>query len=57
MDLPKIFARFSWKDLPPSSSFCDWLSETMMISAYNYDWFFRNYISIVFLSFIVLISE
>ena len=57
MDLPKIFARFSRKDLPPSSSVCDWLSETMMISAYNYDWFFRNYISIVLLSFIVLISE
>ena len=35
--------------------FCDWLSETIMISVYHS--FFRNYISIVLLSFIVLSGQ
>ena len=35
--------------------FCDWLSETIVISVY--DSLFRNYISIVLLSFIVLASQ
>ena len=43
------------KDLPNMNTFCDWLSETIVISAY--DSFFRNYISIVLLSFIVLSSQ
>ena len=39
------------KDLPNMNTFCDWLFETIVISVY--DSFFRNYISIVLLSFIV----
>ena len=38
------------------NTFCDWLSKTIVISVY-YDLFFRNHISIVLLSFIVLISH
>ena len=41
----------SSKDLPNMKTFCDWLFETIVISVY--DSFFRNYISIVLLSFIV----
>ena len=37
------------------NTFCDWLSETIVISVY--DSFFRNVISIVLLFFIVLISQ
>ena len=40
------------KDLPNTNTFCDWLSETIVISVY--DSLFRNYISIDLLSFIVL---
>ena len=36
------------KDLPNVNTFCDWLSETIVISVY--DSFFRNYISVVLLS-------
>ena len=43
------------KDLPNMDTLCDWLSETIVISVY--DSFFRNYISIVLLSFIALISQ
>ena len=43
------------KDLPHMNTFCDWLSETIVISVY--DSLFRNYISIVLLSFIVLSSQ
>ena len=43
------------KDLPNMNASCDWLSETIVISVY--DSFFRNYISIDLLSFIVLISQ
>ena len=43
------------KNLPNMNTFCDWLSETIVISVY--DSFFRNYISIVLWSFIVLSSE
>ena len=43
------------KDEPNMSTFCDWLSETIVISVY--DSFFRNYISIVLLSSIVLSSQ
>ena len=43
------------KDLPNMNAFCDWLSETIVISVY--DSFFRNYISIDLLSFIVLNSQ
>ena len=43
------------KDLLDMNTFCDWLSETIVISVY--DSFFRNYISIVLLSFIVLSSQ
>ena len=43
------------KDLPNMNTFCDWLFETIVISAY--DSFFRNYISIVLLSFIVCSSQ
>ena len=43
------------KDLPNMNTFCDWLSETIVISVY--DSFFRNFISIVLLSFIVLSSQ
>ena len=43
------------KDLPNINTFCDWLSETVVISIY--DSFFRNYISIVLLSFILLSSQ
>ena len=39
------------KNLPYMNTFCDWLFETIVISVY--DSFFRNYISIVLLSFIV----
>ena len=42
------------EDQPNMNTFCDWLSETIVIS--DYDSFFRNYISIVLLSFIVLSS-
>ena len=35
------------KDLPNMNTFCDWLSETIVISVY--DSFFRNYISILLL--------
>ena len=44
------------KDLPNMNTFCDWLSETIVIISV-YDSFFRNYISIVLLSFIVLSSQ
>ena len=37
------------------NTFCDWLFGTIVISVY--DSFFRNYISIVLLSFIVLTSQ
>ena len=37
------------------NTFCDWLFETIVISVY--DSFFRNYISIVLLSFIALSSQ
>ena len=37
------------------NTFCDWLSETIVISVY--DSFFKNYISIVLLSFIVFTSQ
>ena len=40
--------QLSSKDLPNMNTFCDWLFETIVISAY--DSFFRNYISIVLLS-------
>ena len=43
------------KDLPNMNTFCDWLTETTVISVY--DSFFRNYISIVLLSSIVLSSQ
>ena len=43
------------KDLPNMNTFCDCLSKTIMISVY--DSFFRNYIYIVLLSFIVLSSQ
>ena len=43
------------KDLPNMNTFYDWLSETIVISVY--DSFFRNYISIVLLSYIVLTSQ
>ena len=43
------------KDLPNINTFCDWLSVTIVISVY--DTFFRNDISIVLLSFIVLTSQ
>ena len=43
------------KDLPNMNTFCDWLFETIVISVY--DSFFRNYISIVLLSFIVCSSQ
>ena len=43
------------KDLPNMNTFCDWLSVTIVISVY--DTFFRNYISIVLLSVIVLTSQ
>ena len=39
-------------DLPNMNAFCDWLSETIVISVY--DSFFRNYISMDLFSFIVL---
>ena len=45
----------SSKDLPNMNTFCDWLFETIVISVY--DSFFRNYISIVLLSFIVCNSQ
>ena len=51
------FSRFS-KDLPNMNklnTFCDWLSETIVISVY--DSFFRNYISTVLLSFIFVSSQ
>ena len=48
-------ARTTSKDLPNMNTFCDWLFETIVISVY--DSFFRNYISIVLLSFIVLSSQ
>ena len=41
------------RDLP--NMFCDWLSKTIMISVY--DSFFRIYIYIVLLSFIVLSGQ
>ena len=43
------------KDLPNMNTFCDWLSETIVNSVY--DSFFRNYISVVLLSFTVLSSQ
>ena len=43
------------KDLPNINTFCDWLFETIVISVY--DLFFRNYISIVLLCFIVFNSQ
>ena len=43
------------KDLSNMNTFCDWLSETIVISVY--DSFFRNYISVVLLSSIVLSSQ
>ena len=43
------------KNLPNMNTFCDLLSEKIVISVY--DSFFRNYISIVLLSFIVLSSQ
>ena len=49
------FAVIRSKDLPNMNTFCDWLSETKVISVY--DSFFRNYISILLLSFIVLSSH
>ena len=54
---PKHFpnGRKSSKDLPNMNAFCDWLSETIVISVY--DSFFRNYISMDLLSFIVLNSQ
>ena len=39
------------KDLPNMNTLCDWLSETTVINVY--DSFFRNYISMVLLSFII----
>ena len=47
--------RINSKDLPNMNTFCDWLFETIVISVY--DSFFRNYISIVLLSFIVCNSQ
>ena len=43
------------KDLPNMNTFCDWLFETIVTRVY--DSFFRNYISIVLLSFIVFTSQ
>ena len=43
------------KVLPNMNTFCDCLSETIVISVY--DSFFRNYISIVLLSFIVFSTQ
>ena len=43
------------EDLPNMNTFCDWLSETIVISVY--DSFFRNYNSIALSSFIVLSSQ
>ena len=43
------------KDLSNMNTFCDWLFETIVTSVY--DSFFRNYISIVLLSFIVFTSQ
>lgn len=40
---------------PNMNMFCDWFSETIVISVY--DSFFRNMISIALLSFIVLINQ
>ena len=37
------------------NTFCDWLPETIVISVY--DSLFRNYISIVLLSFIISSSQ
>ena len=42
-------------DVPNMKTFCVWLLETIVISVY--DLFFRNYIVIVLLSFIVLTSQ
>ena len=42
---PTRFAKS--KDLLNMNTFCDWLSETIVINVYNS--FFRNYISIVLL--------
>ena len=50
----KISQKMS-KDLPNMNTFCDWLSETIVINVN--DSFFRNYISMVLLSFIVLSSQ
>ena len=40
-----VLTKRVYKNLPNMNTFCDWLSETTVISAY--DWFFTNYISIV----------
>ena len=51
-----LFKSEFWsKDLPNMNTFCDLLSETIVISVHNS--FFRNYISIVLLSSIVLTSQ
>ena len=50
-----LFDQQNVKDRPNMDAFCDWLSETIEISVY--DLFFRNYISIVLLSFIILSSQ
>ena len=42
-------------DLPNMNTLCLWLFETLVISVY--DSFFRNYISIVLLLFIVLSNQ
>ena len=46
---------YTGRDLPDMNIFCDWLSETLVINVY--DWFFRNYVSIVLSSFNVLSSQ
>ena len=51
----KIFLSYRSKSLPNMNTFCNWLSETVVIRVY--DLFFRNYTSIVLLSFIVSSSE
>ena len=51
----QVSATYDSKDVPNMNTFCDWLFETIVISVY--DSFFRNYISIVLLSFIVCSSQ
>ena len=50
-----MYQKRSWNHLRNINTFCDWLSETIVIRVY--DWFFKNYISLVSLSFIVLATN